>query len=166
MNEICVLTVSNLMKLQRVVSSGLNHILCSMSMFIACVIHVTVILSDLSEYDKRLCPDMGWCVCSDRSQHILNSHERHVGSILLATPHADCLPSEDLSGQWTARARYELFIVMRRTESEITFIFQHFSLQSHLSNRIVHLKTDNDVGHFVLREFENVFELIHNSWPI
>lgn len=48
-----------------------------------------------------------------------------------------CLPREreDLSGQWPARARYELFIVMRRTESEITFIFQHFSLQSHLSNR-------------------------------
>ena len=52
-------TVSNLMKLQRVVSLGLNHIRCSMSMFIACVIHVTVILSDLSEYDTGLCPDMG-----------------------------------------------------------------------------------------------------------
>ena len=77
-----------------------------------------------------------------------------------------CREREDLSGQWPARARYELFIVMRRTESEITFIFQHFSPQSHLSNRIVHLKTDNDVGHFVLREFKNVFELIHNSRPI
>ena len=61
---------------------------------LVCVIHVTLILSDQSKYDSGhcqwLCPDMGWCVCSDLSQHILNSHDRHVGSILLATPHADC----------------------------------------------------------------------------
>ena len=63
------------------------HCLCHSCNMLFCLINLKMTRDIVSEW---LCPDMGWCVCSDLSQHILNSHDRHVGSILLATPHADC----------------------------------------------------------------------------
>ena len=159
--------------------SGQNHRdfilcdVCSMSMFIVNVIHLTLFLSDWShcKYDTKHCQwlvlTFGWCVSSDQSQHILNSHDLRVRSILLETPHVDWAASQRIYPS----SACEIWIIYcnEANSSEITFIFQHFSNQSHLSNRgaghfIVHLKTDK-VGHVKSSgNLKDVFGPIYNSF--
>ena len=143
-----------------------DFILCLLifNVHVHCLWHSCKILI-LSDWDKQVWHktlsvavfrQFGWCVF--RSEPAYSEQSRHQ-----CQEHFIGLPMswEDLSGQWAARARYELFIVMRRAVRNNIHIS---TLQSGsfiiVGHFIVHLKSDN-VGHGVLMGVENVFELIH-----